>query len=90
MKLSPREKRALNALLDSASGIRREQLDRTAGASNGPGIVQNLRRKVTGYDGIETLRLEALDRDGLPCRPGLYRLTPTGRERALGALHGTV
>jgi hypothetical protein len=90
MKLSPREKRALTALLDSASGIKREQLDRVAGVSNGPGIVQSLRRKVTGYDGLVTLRLEALDRDGLPCRPGLYRLTDRGREQALGALHGTV
>jgi hypothetical protein len=86
--LSPRENRALEALLNTYSAIFREQIDRIAGASNGPGIIRSLRQKVTGYDGIETIRAESIDRDGRRCRPGLYRLTELGRERVSAALKG--
>lgn len=87
-KLSPRENRTLEALKNTYGPIFREQIDRIAGASNGPGIIRRLRQKVTGYDGIETIRAESIDRDGQRCRPGLYRLTDLGRERVTAALQG--
>lgn len=74
-----RQHRAL-ALLKPGHWVTREQLDRGAGASNSPDLIQQLRRKL-GYDAIETGHFDALDRDGKPCRPGRYRLTEKGRER---------
>jgi hypothetical protein len=88
--LSPREKRVVEALLNTYGAIYRENIDRIAGASNGPGIIRNLRKKLTGYDGIETIRAERIDRDGKPCRPGLYRITELGRERVTAAIKGAI
>ena len=58
-RLTPRQSRLLEALLAAADWIPRESVDRIAGASNGPQIVLELRRKVTGYDGIEMQKADA-------------------------------
>lgn len=79
--LTARQSRVLDALAIAAGWLFREEVDRIAGASNGPQIILELRRKVTGEDGIEMEQVEAIDRDGRPCRPGRYRLTETGRAR---------
>lgn len=79
LSFTPRQTRAL-ALLAPGHWVTREQLDRGAGASNSPDLIQQLRRKL-GDDAIETQHFDALDRDGKPCRPGQYRLTHKGRER---------
>ena len=80
--LTPRQFRLLTELLHAGGWISRESVDRIAGASNGPQIVLELRRKVTGYDGIEMQKVAATDRDGRPCKPGRYRLSAAGRKRA--------
>lgn len=82
ISITARENRVLLALLKSNGWISRENIDRIAGASNGPQVIKNLRRKITGYDGLEMVQLRDLDRDGKCCRPGYYRLTAIGRERA--------
>ena len=83
---TPRQSRVLGALLNTQGWIPREAIDRIAGASNGPQIILELRRKVTGADGIEMTYIESRDRDGRACKPGQYRLTGQGRERALQVL----
>ena len=84
--LTARQARAI-ALLSPGHWITREQLDRGAGASNSPDLIQQLRRKL-GHDAIETEHFDALDRDGKPCRPGRYRLTDKGHEQ-LAQFHAT-
>lgn len=79
--LTKRQGRLLQALLIADTWIWREEVDRIAGASNGPQIIAELRQKVTGHDGIEMRQVDAADRDGKPCRPGQYRLSEVGRER---------
>ncbi len=82
-KLTPRQSRTIAALMGKPTGwISREQIDRIAGASNGPQVIYELRRKI-GADGIDTKRVHAIDRDGRPCRPGFFRLSDKGRERIL-------
>ena len=78
-RFTPRQTRAL-AMLKPGHWITREQLDRGAGASNSPDLIQQLRRKL-GQDGIEMEHFDATDRDGRPCRPGRYRLTEQGGAR---------
>jgi hypothetical protein len=56
--------------------MRREHVDAEAGCSNGPDLIAELRRR--GLE-IPCSRIEAFDRDGLPCRPGVYHLTPRDR-----------
>ncbi len=76
LKLCPRQFRVAHALL--MAGERwtwREDIDRIAGASNGPAVIQALRRK--GIE-IDMRTAESTDRDGKPCKPGQYRLTPRG------------
>lgn len=77
--LTPRQSRAL-ALLMPGHWVARETFDREVGASNGPDLIQQLRRKL-GNGAIETQHFDVIDRDGKPCRPGRYRLTSEGRER---------
>ena len=84
-RLTPRQSRLIIALLQTQEWISRESVDRIAGASNGPQIILELRRKVTGHDGIEMQKAEATDRDGRACKPGRYRLSTLGRDRALAA-----
>jgi hypothetical protein len=83
---TPRQTRVLQALLCTDGWIPRESIDRIAGASNGPQIILELRRKVAGADGIEMTHIETQDSDGRTCKPGQYRLTGQGRERALQVL----
>jgi hypothetical protein len=65
-----RHLRALEALLRGP--VARESLDRVAGASNGPELVAELRRR--GLD-VPCHRVPCLDRDGFVVRPGVYALT---------------
>lgn len=78
LQLTERQNRALSALRNAAGWISREQIDRIAGASNGPQIILELRRKF-GYDAIDMRRMEEVDRDGKRCLPGQYTLTEKGR-----------
>lgn len=80
VKLTPRQARLLEAL-KAREWLWREEVDRICGASNGPEIVAQLRAKLTGYDGLEMIRVESTDRDGQACRPGRYSLNAVGRAR---------
>ena len=67
---NPRHLRAIAALLRRP--MPRESLDKEAGASNGPELVAELRRR--GLE-VPCERIRFIDRDGYPCRPGVYSLT---------------
>lgn len=73
-----RELRALSVLIDRP--LMREELDHIAGASNAPDLIFRLR-----YRGLEIPceRLESVDRDGKPCRPGRYSLSAQDRRAVL-------
>ncbi len=73
---NPRHQRALALLLQRPA--KREELDRAAGCSNGPELVAELRRR--GLE-LPCERVPALDRDGRPCKPGIYSLTNKDRRR---------
>lgn len=57
---------------------RREEVDRVAGASNSPELIGELRRR--GLE-IPCHRVPAIDRDGLPVKPGVYSLTDDDRRK---------
>lgn len=78
---NPRHQRVLGLLLQRPA--RREEVDRTAGASNGPELIAELRRR--GLE-LPCERVEALDRDGRPCRPGIYSLTAGDRRKVFAWL----
>lgn len=71
---NPRHLRVISALLRRP--ISREELDSVAGASNGPELVAELRRR--GLD-APCERISLIDRDGQPCRPGVYSFTTRDR-----------
>ncbi len=73
---NPRHLRALQALLTRP--LPRETLDAVAGCSNGPELIAELRRR--GLE-LPCERINFIDRDGRPCRPGVYSPTPTDRQR---------
>ena len=73
---NPRHQRVLALLLQRPA--KREELDRAAGCSNGPELVAELRRR--GLE-VPCQRVEALDRDGRRCKPGIYSLTNKDRRR---------
>lgn len=73
---NPRHLRVLEAL--TAGPVMREQLDRIAGASNGPELVSELRR--LGLE-VPCRRISRRDRDGRACRPGRYSLSATDRQK---------
>ena len=77
---TPRQGRVIHALLQTSGWIARESIDRIAGASNGPEVIRQLRKRF-GYAAIEMQRIDVVDRDGLPAQPGRYRLTALGRQR---------
>jgi hypothetical protein len=77
--LSGRQARAVDAM-KGGEWVIREALDRIAGASNSPDLIQQLMRKF-GHDAIERERFDAIDRDGRACRPGRYRFNAIGLER---------
>jgi hypothetical protein len=76
-KFTARQHRTLSAL-KSGRWIWREDIDRIAGASNGPEIIAQLRH--THLIDIDMKRVKVKDRDGLEASPGRYRLTDKGRE----------
>lgn len=73
---NPRHCRALALLLQRPA--KREEIDNRAGCSNAPELIAELRRR-----GLEApcTRVPAIDRDGKPCRPGIYRLTDADRRK---------
>lgn len=75
MRFTERQIRTLKALINAP--LMREQLDKVAGASNGPEVVAGLRRK--GLD-VFCERVPSIDRDGKPCKPGRYYLDEKGKE----------
>jgi hypothetical protein len=77
---NPRHLRILAALL--ARARTREDIDRIAGASNGPAAIAELR--ALGLPKPACLpceRTPCFDRDGREVRRGVYWLTPAGRRR---------
>ena len=80
---NPRYLRVLALLL--ARPARREEIDRAAGALNGPDLMANLR--ALGLEAPCT-RVDAIDRDGRECRPGVYRLTGGDRRRLAEWMRG--
>jgi hypothetical protein len=75
---NPRHLRAIVVLLRRP--LAREDLDSVAGCSNGPALVAALRDK--GLT-LPCDRIEFVDRDGRPCRPGVYSLTASDRRLLL-------
>ena len=73
---NPRHQRVLALLM--LRPAKREEVDAVAGASNGPELVAELRRR-----GLTAPceRIEAIDRDGRPCRPGIYSLLDSDRRK---------
>lgn len=80
---NPRHQRALALLLQRPA--KREEIDSRAGCSNGPELIAELRRR--GLD-VPCERVEALDRDGRTCRPGVYSLTAADRRKVARWLAG--
>lgn len=78
--LTPRESRALRALLRGP--MRREQIDRVGGVSNGPDLIKNLRAGL-GLE-IPCERIPSIDRDGKRVKVGVYSLSPADRQRVCG------
>lgn len=71
---NPRHLRTIRLLM--IRPVKREELDKVAGCSNGPELVAELRRR--GLE-IPCTRVVCLDRDGKECRPGIYHLTDKDR-----------
>jgi hypothetical protein len=88
---NPRHLRTIQALLTRP--LPREQLDAVAGASNGPELVAELRRR--GLE-LPCTRTKKKDRDLFDCWPGVYHFTNADRRkirawiatRLQGAGHG--
>ncbi len=76
--LTPRARRILLALL--VSDRTREEIDRAAGASNGPDEVLRIRQRF-GL-AIPCTRKGSKDRDGQKVEIGVYRLTEEDRTKA--------
>lgn len=88
VRLSPREARTLTALVHANEWIAREAIDRIACASNGPAVVQALRRKLGNDAAIEMERVPVIDADGKTAQAGRYRLSDTHRAQAVALLGG--
>ena len=71
---NPRHLRLVFAVL--VRPRRREDVDSIAGCSNGPELVAELRRR--GLE-VPCERIRFVDRDGYPCRPGVYSFTASDR-----------
>ena len=81
----PRQRRAVQALLDSPHGITCKDLGHLIGALNPQQIISELRRQ--GFGGvIDTRRFKVSDRDGRACYPGEYYLRPEHRDAVKRAL----
>lgn len=73
---NPRELRLIHGL--KIRPMPREHLDKFVGCSNGPDLVFRMRQK--GLE-IPCLKIDAIDRDGKPCRPGVFYLTDADRTK---------
>ncbi|WP_333985488.1 hypothetical protein [Burkholderia orbicola] len=73
---NPRHLRVLNAALHRP--MSREDVDRVAGASNGPDLIFDLRDK--GLD-FPCHRVPCFDRDGLEVKRGIYALSALDRRK---------
>lgn len=73
---NPRHLRVIATLLQRP--LPRKSLDSIASCSNGPELVAELRRR--GLE-LPCERIQFIDCDGLPCRPGVYSLTETDRRK---------
>lgn len=86
-RLCPRQARALTALMQGP--LSREDLDHISGVTNGPDLIAKMRRRGLG---IPCTMVATLDRDGRPCKFGVYHLTQADREviarRQSGGWHG--
>lgn len=69
----------MTALVHAQDWIARETIDRIARASNGPAVVQALRRKLGNPGVIEMQRMAVTDADGKTAQAGRYRLSDTPR-----------
>lgn len=76
---NPRHLRVIHALMTRSK--KREHIDQIAGASNGPELIAELRRR--GLE-VPCHRVPAIDRDGFPIRFGVYDFTD-GDRRAIRA-----
>ncbi|RUP23803.1 MAG: hypothetical protein EKK45_27870 [Curvibacter sp.] len=83
LTVNPRAHRALQALVEGDKT--REQVDAITGSSNGPDIIQRLRRFL-GSDIITTALVQGIDRDGNRSCPGVYRLNRARRPEVLELL----
>lgn len=81
---NPREWRALMAL--AARDLSREQMDRTAGASNSPDLMRRCRERY-GLT-IPCIKETVRDRDGFDVQRGVYRPTAADRRRIRQLLAG--
>jgi hypothetical protein len=60
----------------------REEIDRIAGASNGPDAIAEIRALgLPARDCLPCDRVPCFDRDGKEVRRGVYSLTPAGRRK---------
>ena len=73
---NPRHLRAITVLIRRP--VSRQELDTVAGASNSPELVAELRRR--GLE-VPCERIRFIDRDGYPCRPGVYSFTISDRRK---------
>jgi hypothetical protein len=73
---NPRHLRAITVLMRRP--VSRQELDSVAGASNSPELVAELRRR--GLE-VPCKRINFIDRDGYPCRPGVYSFNTTDRRK---------
>lgn len=78
---NPRHLRVIQALMTRP--LPRQQLDAVAGASNGPDLVAELRRR--GLE-LPCTRTKKKDRDGFDTLPGVYHFTQQDRRRVLAWL----
>lgn len=74
---NPRHLRVIHALLQRPR--RREDVDTIGGCSNAPELIAELRRRGLGKEHLPCERVDFIDRDGKPCRPGVYSFTAKGR-----------
>lgn len=82
---NPRHLRVITVLMRRP--LHRQELDSVAGCSNGPDLVMALRDLGLDKDKhLTCTRVKFIDRDGKPCRPGVYALTNDGK-RLIWAWH---
>lgn len=85
--LSGKQRRLARALLDTSRGVKREDADCIARASNGPDVVFQLRKR--GIE-IDTELRAFVTSDGDPSRYGVYHLQQQSRQELEELLRGRV